>query len=100
MHISDQNMKFVEHMARLSGFIKQCQLFKFPYLHINARGVEKNDGQDVAHQPQCGDHRDGQPLNNKLHVSQAVLLSLPLGFVHAVHQLHRIVLSPNSVVRV
>ena len=40
-------MKFVEHMARPSGVIKQCQLFKFPYLHINPSEVEKNDGQDV-----------------------------------------------------
>jgi hypothetical protein len=62
------------------------------YLHINARGVKHNDGQDVAHQPQGGDHRDGHPLHHKFHASQAVLLSLPLGVVHAVQQLKRIVL--------
>ena len=56
--------------------------------------MEHNDGQDVTHQPQGGDHRDGHPLHSKLLVRQAVLLILPLCVVLAVQQLHRIVLSP------
>ena len=57
--------------------------------------MEHNDGKNVAQKP-GGDHRDGHPLHNKLHVSQAVLLILPLGVVHAFQQLHRIVLSPAN----